>query len=34
MHGKEIEGFNIFPALKDGDFRRLEGDVPPRPQDV
>jgi thiosulfate/3-mercaptopyruvate sulfurtransferase len=23
--------FNIFPGLKAGDFRPLEGDVPPRP---
>ena len=21
---------NVFPALKGGDFRRMEGDVPPR----
>ena len=25
---------NIFPALKGEDFRPLEGDVPPRPQNV
>jgi hypothetical protein len=25
---------NTFPALEDGDFRRLEGGVPPRPQNV
>jgi hypothetical protein len=29
-----FKSVNTFPALKDGDFRRLEGGVPPRPQNV
>src|SRR4051812_46188024 len=28
------ERLNMFPALKDEDFRLVEGDVPPRPEDV
>jgi len=30
---REVEAFNVFPALKGEDFRRMEGDVPPRAED-
>jgi len=29
-----LDAINAFPALKDGDFRLMEGGVPPREQDV